>query len=219
MLVVDDLVPDVDGRTVDIQRPFNDVDCPHDARTKAPWLRYHDSHLSLGHWISPTAPKSLPAQRGSQPPVRVTGEAWFCVGGSLANRHHSGNDLWPSSGETARCAPKGAFVRHMRIGSRRSTLPVDGDPRVHGGGVSTLRHSGAKGLTDPLRRWAAGPRTSPNFSGPDEGGGPARRQCRWRRLHLGLRRRTRMPLDPCRCKGRKDRSGFGVPGDDQDSGR
>ena len=55
VLVVDDFVPDVDRRAMDLQRPFDDVDRPHDPGAEPPRLREHHLQGPLGHRPSPTA--------------------------------------------------------------------------------------------------------------------------------------------------------------------
>ena len=55
VLVVDDLVANVDGRTIDLQRPFDDVDGPHHPGAETPRLRQNDPQGPSGHRTSPTA--------------------------------------------------------------------------------------------------------------------------------------------------------------------
>jgi hypothetical protein len=44
MLVVHDLVADIDGLAVLIERLLDDIDGTHDAGTKAAWLGKNNSH-------------------------------------------------------------------------------------------------------------------------------------------------------------------------------
>ena len=45
MLVVDDLMADIDGLAVFIERLFHDIDGAHDPGAKAAWLGKNDSHV------------------------------------------------------------------------------------------------------------------------------------------------------------------------------
>ena len=53
VLVVDDLVPNVDGRAVDLQGSFNDVDGPDDSGTESSWLCEQDTQRLLCQRPSP----------------------------------------------------------------------------------------------------------------------------------------------------------------------
>ena len=45
MLVVHDLVADIDGLAILIERLFDDIDGAHDAGAEAAWLGKNDSHV------------------------------------------------------------------------------------------------------------------------------------------------------------------------------
>ena len=69
VLVVDDFVPNVDGRAVDLQRPFDNVDGPDHAGAEPPWLCEQDPQRLLRQMNSP----GTAAMRNSEPPLMYRG--------------------------------------------------------------------------------------------------------------------------------------------------